>query len=818
MSNSDYETLAPLTFEDEVSFLDHCQQNIPLRVEELENLIRNPGGAYPSAEEPIQNSLIRKLENLPEPKNPHFTRVDLAGGEILYYGFGTLTQARQSPELPKSHSGIKYHLILHIDNDGKGYRALPLSDIPEVLRRVRFVIENGELIEITEPETQANAFAGSEDNVLAADLLRSSISKTRSGSIEPIGSTIQSDQFKITRAPNDKIIAIQGPPGSGKTVVLLERISRIAFKDPSARDKGLVLIGPNLNFLEYVENALATLGKKDVITSTVENLCQWNSPYPRENDSIEVLKASLRMQDIVDQCILDAPKILETTFSFEISNLKIIFTPNDSYELIASYRDDYAHYELVREKAAKTALRILNERFFSMWQDQGNEISRFRGDPMKIVEETSSFKTMMRKIYPDIDPISILEILKKDPNSFIRHANSSLEFDDIENWLTYVIPEDFEIKMADVPILDYIDFRINGKTGKAFGHIAIDEAQNLTPMQFKMLSRRVEKSTSISLTGDLAQAIGAIYYEDWESITTHFDEESEVIEAELTKSYRVPKEIINYSAKFLAKADVDVGPAEPFLDLENALNLRVVKTSEFLEKAKKLSEDHLANSESVLVVAPEALLQQIHGWNLKGQGLSHFKALVATESKGLEFDVVIVIDPVGILRELNYENSRSARLIYMNTTRSTKKLYMIGATQEQVLDPVEAYSNEDDSDGRDYSTEDISEFVEPLEEEKEVSQEEFSDSPFSVTALCRELNIDVSTTDTSFITGTWKYCGSTQARCVDCGTKPQHVFDKQKEVLDSFAIVCERCAVIRDSNSYDSETVDQILMELDISG
>jgi hypothetical protein len=120
LSTDGNEELASLTFEDEVVYLEHCQQNIPLRVEELENLIRNPGGAYPSAEEPIQDSLIRKLDNLPDPANPHFTRVDLKGGEVLYYGFGTLTQARQSSPLPKSHSGIKYHLILHIDNDGKG--------------------------------------------------------------------------------------------------------------------------------------------------------------------------------------------------------------------------------------------------------------------------------------------------------------------------------------------------------------------------------------------------------------------------------------------------------------------------------------------------------------------------------------------------------------------------------------------------------------------------------------------------------------------------------------------------------------------------
>ncbi|NBO61404.1 MAG: hypothetical protein EBU82_10590, partial [Flavobacteriia bacterium] len=163
-----------------------------------------------------------------------------------------------------------------------------------------------------------------------------------------------------------------------------------------------------------------------------------------------------------------------------------------SYELLAIYREDQANYELKKQKAANTVLGILTERFFLQWEEEGKERSRFQGDPKEIIQQTSTFKTMMRNIYPDITPESALKKLKKNPNDFIRYAARNMEFEDIDNWLYHVASDEFEIRESDVPILDYLDFCIRGKSGTSWGHIAIDEAQNLTPMQLRMLARRVD--------------------------------------------------------------------------------------------------------------------------------------------------------------------------------------------------------------------------------------------------------------------------------------------------------------------------------------
>lgn len=803
-------------FREETNYLDFVHTNIDLRKKEIADLINNPGGATPASGYHVKRMLQSK--ELPDPKSPYFTRVDLENGQTLYFGFAMLTKANASPAVPDSHPGITNWLTYHIDMDSKGYRALPLEDIPDVLRRVRIVIKNGELVELMKEETKQDLGSGEyqREEVLASDLLTATMTETRGESLSAVGSTLQPDQFRISRAPNDTILALQGPPGSGKTVVLLERLSRIAFKDPQAREKGLVLIGPNEKFLEYVGEALATLGKSDVITSTVEDLTKYKYENTRDHDSIEVLKAKSVMESIIDDLIQDTPQVLDDNYVFEISGMKVEFTVRDSYELVANYREDDSYYELIKQKASNTVLGALTERFFLNWEDHGRDRLRFDGDPKAIIQQTSTFKTMMRNIFPDLTPESGLKKLKTSSNDFIKFAERSMEIEDIEEWLTHVIPEKFDIRVSDIPLLDYLEFRIKGKTSTPWGHIAIDEAQNLTPMQLRMLSRRVDHPSAVSLTGDLAQAIGAIYYEDWSDIANYF-ESDHVFKTELTRSYRVPTDIIQYSLRFLEKTDVKVSAAEPFLDVENALNLRVVGRESFIEEAQKLTLEYLSSQESVLVIGSTEIRQKLVDWKPKTAGSAHFKVYAPTDVKGLEFDVVIIIDPVGILNELEYEVSRSARLMYVNVTRSTKKLFVLGPSMEQISDPVEFYGRIDDDD---YEAKletllgDISEYIEDEDSRSNDLSLELSENMYSIPRLCSQFGLSISTINRKFHEGTWSYLGSTQNRCLECGSKPQLFFSDEQRAPNSFATVCMTCEIIRDEMDYGQETIQEILSEL----
>lgn len=803
-------------FQEESAYLDFVHLNIDLRKKEIADLIENPGGATPASGYHVRRMMQSK--ELPDPRSPYFTRVDLENGQTIYYGFAMLTKANSSPEVPASHPGITNWLTYHIDMDSKGYRALPLEDLPDVIRRVRIVIKNGELVELVGEETRQldPSPLRPKEEVLASELLTATMTETRGESLSAVGSTLQPDQFKISRAPNDTILVVQGPPGSGKTVVLLERLSRIAFKDPLAREKGLVLIGPNQKFLEYVEQALATLGKSDVITSTVEDLTKYKYELTRDHDSIEILKAKSLMESIIDELILDAPRVLESNYVFEMSGIKVEFTVMESYELIANYRDDQACYELIKQKASNTALNALTEKFFLIWEDQGRDRSRFDGDPKIAIQQTSTFKTMMRNMFPDLTPENCLKKLKKSSNEFIKYAARNMELEDIEDWLTHVIPEPFEIRISDIPLLDYLDFRIKGRSGAPWGHIAIDEAQNLTPMQLRMLARRVDHPSALSLTGDLAQAIGAIYYEDWNDIAQYFNSDN-VFKTELTRSYRVPTDVIEYSLRFLEKTGVQVSAAEPFLDVESALNLLVTPRESFTSEAEKLALEYLSAQESVLIIGSSEIREKMAKWNPKTEGSAHFKIYAPTDVKGLEFDVVIIVDPVGILMELNFEVGRSARLMYVNVTRSTKKLFVLGPSMEQISDPVEYFGRLDEEYYESRVEEllgDMSDYAEKDDIGNPANGVGFLHNAYSVPSLCSQFGLNVSTINPKFHEGVWRYLGSTQSRCLECGSKPQLFFGEEMEAGNYFATVCLNCEVIRGDTDYEKQIIEEILAEL----
>jgi hypothetical protein len=321
------------------------------------------------------------------------------------------------------------------------------------------------------------------------------------------------------------------------------------------------------------------------------------------------------------------------------------------------------------------------------------------------------------------------------------------------------------------------------------------------------------------MTGDLAQGIGTIYYEEWEDIASHFDSE-EIFKTELTRSYRVPTDIIDYSLRFLEKAKVNVSAAEPFLDVENALSLRVVARDSFLPEAKDIAAAHLADQESVLIIGSDDVRKNLNDWQPVSSGDAHLKIYAPTEVKGLEFDVVIVIDPVGILRELNFESGRSARLMYVNVTRSTKKLYMIGSSQDQVNDPVDSYLSLESEDYESKLEEllgDMNEYVEGEEKGETLEIPSASDNPTSIPSLCKNFGLEISTVSQKFNIGEWKYLGSTQSRCYECGSKPQLFFTETNSKSDEFALVCTRCEVIREDSNYEQEVIDGILQELEIA-
>jgi DNA helicase IV len=835
--------------ESEIAYLGVVHENIKSREEQLEELHKNASAA--TADSKSQQTLRDFYRNVqvPDPDNPYFVRVDLSNGEIRYYGYQKLRQATNNPPIPQSHVGVDDLLVLSSRSDGKGYTADYPENLPDLVARTRFIIKFGEIVKISEEFFDSSR---GENTVIASEIVTESIGQTRNKKMQPISSTLQPDQFQITREPITHSLAIQGPPGSGKTAVLLERLARIAFADEAVYRKGMLLIGPNKAFMEYVSQVLPTLGETDIEQKSIDELSQFsknlNSPVVEGEDLIYI-KGSENMKALLENLVEGQMKVISKSAFLKVLDISIEFTAADSFRMLQEIEEEsYPNFNQRRRVAENRLRNLLVERFQEGWIAKRGDLRGLQGNPTQLITQESAYRTILRNMFPNIDPVSLLTKLKSDATFFMECASGALEPEDQLIWLEESEMHATKVTRHDVAILDYLDFLINEPI-KKWGHIAVDEAQDLSPMELAMVSRRLDASATLSLAGDLAQQTGTQYYESWDGVLQLLEQEFEYSKKELTRSYRVPSDILIYSKQFLDQSRINVSPSEPFLERENSLEFSEIDDPKMrvMDVIARATE-HLKNKESVLILAPKSTRALYSSYSFPDNGNAHVRVMDPTEVKGLEFDAVLIVDPDQILSDYPWGKSRLARLFYVLATRPTKKLVMIGADTESLRTPLVGIEDEDveelliedeyeevieaaESILDNVTQAEVAEILKPkkvmslVEPKDEARRELILDiHSTSILDLCRELKVDLRQASGEFTFGNWMFAGMTQVRCSDCGDKPQMVFIKHSdpEVEESvedhhFAITCTGCSVIRDFSTDRHGLLDSISSELKIT-
>jgi DNA helicase IV len=829
--------------EAEETYLELVQSNIYLREDELEELHKNASAGAADGKSQQDLREFYKNAQVPNPDNPYFVRVDLNNGEIRYYGYQKLKQAALSAPIPDSHKGVDNLLILSSRSDGKGYTADYPENLPDLVARTRFMIQKGKIVKISE-----EFFDGTRQShgVIASEIVTESIEQTRHKKMQPISSTLQPDQFQITREPISHSLAIQGPPGSGKTAVLLERLARIAFADETVYRKGMLLIGPNKPFMEYVSQVLPTLGESDISLKAIDELSDFSKNINSsdfESESLIYLKGSEEMKLILENLIESQIRVLAKSSYLKILDISIEFTSADSFKLLQEIEEEsYSNFNQMRKVAENKVRNILVERFQEAWIAQRGDLRTMQGDPTSLINQESAFRTIIRNMFPNIDPVGLLNKLKSDATFFVDASKEHLEAEDQLTWIEESEINASKITKHDVPILDYLDYLINEPIRK-WGHIAIDEAQDLTPMQLAMVSRRLDTNATLSLAGDLAQATGTQYYEDWQGILVLLEQEYQYSQKQLTRSYRVPSDVLTYAQQFLEASRVKVLPSEPFLERENSLEFSVIPDpkSRVMDAIARATQ-HLGNKESVLLLASRAEREIFQNYNFPDNGNAHLRVMDPTEVKGLEFDAVILVNPDQILADYPWAKSRLARLFYVLSTRSTKKLVLIGDEEESLKRPLDSFEDEEFEPEEDSVSDEFNDLIKSLDltlesvsnpdTQNEVprpvspateSIELVVETHKSILEICHDLNIDMKQISGDFVEGYWLFAGMSQIRCGECGEKPQMIFVKHggnktdKSVAGHiFAVGCQGCSVVRSFNSNRDGRALDIVSELKI--
>jgi len=665
-------------------FLEFVQQNIVAKANELSGAKKSAARAGMT---PHSSGAIRRLiesHSLPNLSSPYFMRVDLANGDTYYYGLLNLSEPFESLEIPSSHANVRASsspfLIFSEESDEIGYTALSLDEVADLVARTRFTIRNGEIKEL---RTEDSGKEIKSKGVIAPEFVEEAISEKRQKYLVPIQGTLQPDQFKISRERVDYTLAIQGPPGSGKTVVLLERLSRVAFANPEIRTKGMLLIGPNAIFLDYISQVLPAKGKTDIELATFEKLVSWKPAYLKESEQAKSIKGDTDIAKILEKAVLQSFRVIDKSVKLVIQKISIDFVPMDSILIIKRLETLEGTYVTQRGVAENYVRDLLVEKFMAKWREQFGSEKSPKFDPGKLIVESKEFKSILNRIVPNLKPLAMLNKLKTTPSYFYDLAKDILSEEQIELWVSNANTPTQKISESDLPLLDYLEYLISASQRK-WGHISIDETQDLTPMQLRCIGLRFGPETTASLTGDLAQATGLFCYENWQDIIEQFNIEMKSKITELTRSYRVPTEILNYANQFLESSGINVSPAVPFLDVPNSLEKVILKESEnFKTAAIKIIEKHLTADLSVLVIASESMKKEISAAQISVPKDSLFRIMGPDEIKGLESDAVVIIDPIDIMFE-RYDGDPEdhlSRRLYVMCTRSTKKLTLIGESE-----------------------------------------------------------------------------------------------------------------------------------------
>ncbi|MFG2724820.1 HelD family protein [Streptomyces canus] len=527
------------------------------------------------------------------------------------------------------------------------------------------------------------------------DFLLRELQRSRSGSMRDIVETIRRDQMAlVTGSPSD-ILVIQGGPGTGKSAVGLHRVTWLV-NNGHFKAQDVLVVGPHQRFLDYVSQVLPTLGTRNVNAVQVTRL--WDgeilgidTPTARMVKSDERMAAVLRRR-VEIECRPEAVDEFTTTPSYEGAKPEFTVTVG-STTLRIPRSEVIALLEDVRQ--GDGSYRERRDRFRGLLVDRllrelvAVAPRRSRDDTIRRdLERNRQVERLIERVWPSPGAREALRTLY-DSEDLLRTCAEGI-LDAAEQAAVHRPRADTADAdpwtLDDRVCLEELRYLITGETPQRYGHIVVDEAQDLTPMQARSLRRRSAAQGSMTILGDLAQATGPHTHTDWDRLGTLLSDHGDWRVAELNTSYRVPAEIM----EFVAPLARTVAPTLPYPQAVRAAGEDAVRTvatepwkllGDTVAQATRLigtSDGHTLRSVAVIVPDDSGWLDEISrqldlAEGITEQGREAVSVLAAAQAKGMEYDHVLVVEPATIADR----GPAGLRQLYVALTRSTQSLTVL---------------------------------------------------------------------------------------------------------------------------------------------
>ncbi|MFG3095489.1 HelD family protein [Streptomyces sp. NPDC048202] len=548
------------------------------------------------------------------------------------------------------------------------YRASKKDPMDIGLRR-RFGYTGGELTAYEDEH-----LSDPSETAATSKLLQQEIERPRVGPMRDIVATIQPEQDEIVRSGLGGTVCVQGGPGTGKTAVGLHRVAYLlyAHRERLART-GTLVIGPNRSFLHYIEQVLPALGELSVQQATVDDLVAQVEVRGTDEARTAVLKGDARMAEVLRRALY-AQVTMPTEPIMVVRGSRRWRVP--AYELEEIVRELLGRE--IRYGAARDALpqRIAHAVLVQM--ERAGEAPDDR--VQDAVARNSAVKAAVKAVWPPADPAKLVLRLLSDGEFLAEHAAGILDEDE-QKALLRAKPvrsvKSAKWSSADAVLIDEAADLI--QRTHSLGHVVLDEAQDLSPMQYRAVGRRCTTG-SATVLGDLAQGTTPWATRSWDEALVHLGKSEGVIE-ELTAGFRVPTDVITYASRLLPHIAPGLTPVASVRENPGFFEVRVV---DGLAEVVSACEELLCNEGSTGLIAADARVPALAealtaagiGFLAPGEETTEATRLTlvpASLAKGLEYDYVVLDEPQAVV-DGEPDERTGLRRLYVTLTRAVSGL------------------------------------------------------------------------------------------------------------------------------------------------
>ena len=634
------------------------------------------------------------------------------------------------------------------------YRATSLQ--PAGVRRRRHLVTSGR--KVTGLEDELLDLDGADDGEIDASSLSgegallAALATRRTGRMGDIVATIQAEQDRIIRSELGGALVVQGGPGTGKTAVALHRAAYLLYAHRRLLERsGVLLVGPSRSFLRYIDQVLPSLGETGVVSTTLGELIPGISAVAVEEARAAEIKGRLLWADVVRRAVRARERIPERDIHFQLDGHRLVIRRRDVRDAIGRARRTHKPHNEARTGFVRDMLSRLVEQYK---QADGGELTpEDRAIVLEDLRGLREVRVALNLAWFPISPKKLIDDLLSRPH---RLAEAAPELTDAERaavlrdawapWTEADIPlldeaaellghddaaERSEAKMRAAERAEALEHarsvlasgaaagamipidaetladrfastgprlttaeRAAADRSWTYGHVVVDEAQELSPMAWRMLVRRVP-TRSMTIVGDVAQTSSSAGAQSWASALTPVLRDSWRLE-ELTVSYRTPAEVADTAQRVAKAAGLPASPLTAAREVPAAI--QYVRFSEggggaeVAATAVELTREFVgadgAGRVAVIVTEggaveplrtavedglrsgfPEAEAQRLLSQKAEDRQVA---VLTPLEVKGLEYDAVVLVEPRDIARGPGAFSD-----LYVAMTRPTQRLVVV---------------------------------------------------------------------------------------------------------------------------------------------